>query len=157
LVRQARFEHLIKSIRLNVGAKSSSATIRLNPPELGRMRIDLRMAEQSLQVKVEVATPRARELITARANELVTALREHGIQVERFEVAGAQIFGDEREPQTAGQELPSRGREMGRSTGHGRRQERHGRSGRHRQEEEMAPAGGMESYAGSEARLDVRI
>ncbi len=95
--RRADFHRLVQSLRLSRGGKQSSATIRLDPPTLGRMKVDLRMVNDSLQVRVEAASPEARELLTARAAELTAALREHDIIVERFEVvtvsqnAGANV------------------------------------------------------------------
>ena len=77
-------------IRLNTGVRASSATIRLDPPELGRMRIDVRLVDDALQVRIEASTPQARQMLRARVSELAAALREHHIEVERFEVVGAR-------------------------------------------------------------------
>lgn len=84
--KRSEFENLIKSIRLNRGTKSSSATIRLNPPELGKMKIHAQMSDSVLRVRVEASSSEARHLLNERSSELLNALRERGIDVDRFEV-----------------------------------------------------------------------
>ncbi|NOX59725.1 MAG: hypothetical protein GXP29_12840 [Planctomycetes bacterium] len=84
--KRSEFENLVKNIRMNRGIKSSSATIRLNPPELGRLKIHAQMKDDALSVRVEAMSASTRSLISERSDELVAALRERGIDVERFEV-----------------------------------------------------------------------
>lgn len=84
--KRSEFESLVKSIRLNRGTKSSSATIRLNPPELGKMKIHAQMSDDVLRVRVEASSNEARHLLSERSNELLEALRDRGINVDRFEV-----------------------------------------------------------------------
>jgi flagellar hook-length control protein FliK len=84
--KRSEFESLVKSIRMNRGTKSSSATIRLNPPELGKMKIHAQMSDDVLRVRIEAASSSARHLLTERSSELLAALRERGIDVHRFEV-----------------------------------------------------------------------
>ncbi len=85
--KRSEFENLVKSIRMNRGAKSSSATIRLNPPELGKMKIQAQMSNDVLRVRVEASSSAARNLLTERSGELLAALHDRGIDVDRFEVA----------------------------------------------------------------------
>lgn len=84
--RRGEFAKLMRNVRLNVGQKQSSATIQMNPPQLGRLRIDVRMIDQRLSVQVETQTPESRALMTERAGELIDALRAGGIEVEQFEI-----------------------------------------------------------------------
>ncbi len=84
--KRSEFENLVKSIRMNRGTKSSSATIRLNPPELGKMKIHAQMSDDVLRVRVEATSSMARNLLTERSGELLAALHERGIEVDRFEV-----------------------------------------------------------------------
>ena len=156
-LQRARFAQLVKSIRLNVGAKSSSATIRLNPPELGRMKINVRLVGHSLCVKVDTSTAHARELITARAHELVAALREQGIGVERFEVAGVSVLDHDGGTVAGGHDPRPQGHELKRSAPPGPQQRRQGRAAEDDSTEQAEPVLAGESYAGSEARLDIRI
>ena len=100
--RRTEFENLVRNIRLNVGTRSSSATIRLNPPTLGAMRIDVRMVDDSLGVRVEATTQHARELLAGRVSELTAALKEHNIDVQRFEIVTPNEAGHTPDNQAGG-------------------------------------------------------
>ncbi len=80
------FESLVNAIRLRTSDRHSSARIRLEPPELGRIRVDVRLTGQRLLVDVQAETESARALLTDRAEQLKTSMRQHGIEVERFDV-----------------------------------------------------------------------
>jgi flagellar hook-length control protein FliK len=85
------FARLIRSIRLQVGERTSSARLQLHPPELGRMRVDVRLDGDRIALEVRTETEGARELVAQRAGELKTALAEHGIYVERLDVAAYDV------------------------------------------------------------------
>ncbi|GJM25485.1 MAG: hypothetical protein DHS20C16_19000 [Phycisphaerae bacterium] len=113
--KRSEFETLVKSIRMNRGTKSSSATIRLNPPELGKMKIHAQMSDDVLRVRVEAASSAARSLLTERSSELLAALSERGIDVDRFEVVQPEAArmdleqGDEQGANVPGQSLAAQG------------------------------------------------
>jgi len=86
---RSAFEQLVRAIRLQTGPKHSSAQLQLHPPELGRVRVDVRMEGDQIQMDVRTETDAARELLTRRAAELRTALEQHGIFVDRFDVTTA--------------------------------------------------------------------
>ena len=81
------FERLVRSIRLQTGLRSSSARLQLHPPELGRVRVDVRLAGEHVEIDVRTETDAARETLSHRADELKTALQHHGIHVDRLDVA----------------------------------------------------------------------
>jgi len=85
--RPRLFDELVRSIRLRTGSYRSSAKMQLNPPELGRVSIDVRMEGERLHVDVRTEHAEAAKLLHGRAAQLRTALAEHGIIVERFDVA----------------------------------------------------------------------
>ena len=80
------FERLVRSIRLQTGLRSSSARLQLHPPELGEVRVDVRLAGEHVEIDVRTETDAARETLSHRADELKTALEHHGIHVNRLEV-----------------------------------------------------------------------
>lgn len=85
-----RFDDLVRSIRLfaaGPGARFSSARLQLQPPELGRIRVHLRVAGQDLTLEVRTETDEARDLLAARAAVLAHALEQHGLHVQRLDVA----------------------------------------------------------------------
>lgn len=147
------FERLIRSVRTQVGPKVSSARLVLDPPELGRLDVQVRMEAGRLSVGVRTESAEARELLKLRGEELRTALEQHGIRLERFDVA--------LESEAAWSTLADRGYGSGR----GRAEERPS-GGRASREESIAattapreiPAVGDTAPSHDPARrLDVRI
>jgi flagellar hook-length control protein FliK len=81
------FDQLVRALRLRTTARSSSATVRLEPPELGRMLVEVHMDRDALRIAVRTETDAAREIVQHRAAELNAALQRQGIWVQRFEVS----------------------------------------------------------------------
>ena len=96
-VTRTPFDKLVSSMRLRLGARNSWVRLRLEPPELGRIRVDVRMAGTEIRVKVQAETELARQMLTDRVGRLKASLQQHGIHVERFEVvtnlAGETVDG----------------------------------------------------------------
>jgi len=93
---QARSEaitRMVETLRMSANQRVSSATMRLDPPELGQLRVHVRMEDDALHVRVEATTQRGLELIASRSAELAAALREHGIHVQHFDVVAAVDTG----------------------------------------------------------------
>ncbi len=85
-VSRSAFDELVRSIRLQTGARRSSARMQLEPPELGRLYVHIRVDGEQLRIDVRTETAAARELLSGRAEQLTAALERHGMHVERFEV-----------------------------------------------------------------------
>ncbi len=85
-VSRSPFDEMVRSIRLQTGARRSSARMQLEPPELGRLYVHIRVDGEQLRIDVRTETAAARELLSGRAEQLTAALERHGIHVERFEV-----------------------------------------------------------------------
>ncbi len=81
-----KFDELVRLIRLRSGNVQSSARMHLNPPELGRVRIDVRMEGERLQIDVRTVSDDAKKVLTERSADLRAALAEQGITVDRFDV-----------------------------------------------------------------------
>jgi len=82
-----KFDELIQSLRVRQGAQRSTARMHLNPPELGRLLIDVRLEREQLQLDIRTETPEATQLMQGRLRALQAALAEHGFTIERFDVA----------------------------------------------------------------------
>lgn len=80
------FDDLVRSIRLKAGAVRSSAQLQLDPPELGRVHVDVRVEGERLEISVRTETSRARDIVSQQASRLAAALQEHGLSIDRFEV-----------------------------------------------------------------------
>jgi flagellar hook-length control protein FliK len=80
------FEDIIRSMRVRSGLRNSSARVRLEPPELGRILVEVRMVRDALRIDVRTETDAAREVVRGRAAQLRAALEQHGLFVEHFDV-----------------------------------------------------------------------
>ena len=149
------FDRLVRSIRLQSGARHSSARLHLHPPELGRVLIDVRLEQDGLRIKIRTQTRAAGELLAERATQLRAALEQQGIHVERFEVT-SDLLGD------ATSEFGNpQGADATTTPGRGR----YGANGVTVQAPEISEDGdeattlGREAYgtAGARRRLDVKV
>lgn len=91
---RSTYDDLVRSIRLRLGARQSSARIHLHPPELGRVRVDVRLEGEEVRIDVRTENNAARELLAERADRLAAALEEHGIRVRHFEVRADSAEAD---------------------------------------------------------------
>lgn len=98
---RSAFDQLVRSIRLQAGARRSSARIQLDPPEMGRVRVDLRIEGEKLSIEVRAENKHARDLLSERAERLTTALQHRGLTVERFDVTIDPV--DERSHEKSGE------------------------------------------------------
>lgn len=85
-VARSVFDKMVRNIRMNIGTRQSTAKIRLHPPELGQVRVDVKMVDSRIELRVQVETPAARELIGERIEALRGALQNHGLITERLEL-----------------------------------------------------------------------
>jgi hypothetical protein len=152
---RTEFDRLVRSIRLRTSAARSSARLRLHPPELGRVLVDVRMEGDELRIDVRTETAEAKDLLHDRAARLRAALEQQGIHVGRLEVTGNL------DEQAAGGASTNAGFEPAGGDG---KTDRHTDSwpSVERNEREEAPVtgvseAGMETAVVGERRLDVRI
>ena len=155
-VERTPFDKLVRSIRLNRSARQSSARIQLDPPELGRLDVDVRISGDRIRIEVRTQSAQARKLVQDQAGRLTTALQQQGISVESLEVTVDGQGGEPTGSLTDG--------ETGNAADRGRSASAAGATGR--------PAGaamaeigttdvgnneGHELRVVSETRLDIRI
>jgi hypothetical protein len=60
--------------------------LRLDPPELGRLRISVQMHDQLLTLKVQAETSAGHDALQSRISELRSALQQQGIQLQQLDV-----------------------------------------------------------------------
>ncbi len=97
---RSEFDQLVRSLRMQIGTRRSSAKIHLDPPELGRLFVDVRLTDGNVQVDIRTETEKARMLLHERAGLLRTALEEAGLHIDRFEVRAN--FAAHQSPGSAG-------------------------------------------------------
>jgi len=79
-------EQIQESIRSSLGGPEQQITIRLNPPELGRVVIKFQEQEDQLTGLLEVSKAQTRAEIQQVLPEITRNLQELGVQVKRLEV-----------------------------------------------------------------------
>jgi flagellar hook-length control protein FliK len=85
-VNQTRFvDRVARALRAAQG-REGMLRLRLHPPELGSLRIELRMQNGALSARLEAETTAAQSLLIDHAQMLRDRLVEQGVRIERFEV-----------------------------------------------------------------------
>jgi hypothetical protein len=85
-VNQARFvDRVARALRAAHG-RTETLRLRLHPPELGSLRIELRMQNGALSARLEAETTAAQSLLIDHAQTLRDRLVEQGVRIERFDV-----------------------------------------------------------------------
>ncbi len=77
---------IVNVIRSNVGARHSVLTVQLEPPELGRITLDIRLDNDQVRLSITTETQEARQLLSDRFESLRSSLESQGINVSRFDV-----------------------------------------------------------------------
>lgn len=79
-------EELARVVRSQVGARHSSLTLQLDPPELGRVRVAVQMHADVMTVRFQAETEAGHDALQGRLRELTGALEQQGIRLDRVEV-----------------------------------------------------------------------
>lgn len=92
--------------------KGGTVTLRLAPEALGEMRVQLKLAAESVRARIEVTTKEALGALERSRDELIRGLEAHGVRVDSFEVSLRDA------PTGEGPALADRGNLGGGPTGH---------------------------------------
>lgn len=98
---------LARVLRSRMGARHSNLMIQLDPPELGRVRVDVRMQDEAMTLRFEAQTQAGHDALQGRLRELTGALEQQGVRLDRVEV-------EYRPPQDAQQDGQSPSQQGGR-------------------------------------------
>jgi flagellar hook-length control protein FliK len=83
---QVRFiERVARAFRVTEG-REGLVRLRLNPPELGSLKVEIRLQSGALTAHLEAETPQARSLLVDNLSMLRERLAEHGVRIEQFDV-----------------------------------------------------------------------
>ncbi len=105
------------------------ATMNLDPPELGQLKLQVRMQQQGMTLHVETQTRQVARLIESRMSELRGALAGHGVNVERADVVVRAPDAGEADLQQRDHHHPAPG-DDGRNTHERHAEDLSGRRGR---------------------------
>ena len=83
---RARFVQRVASAFRSVGDEGGEVRLRLSPPELGSLRVELTVRDGVLSARLEAETSAARNLLLDNLPALRERLAEQNIKVEKFDV-----------------------------------------------------------------------
>ncbi len=82
----ANLERIVRVVQSQIDGDRSRATLRLDPPELGTVRLKLELQRDVLTLRVETQTAVAHRLLTEQLDSLRQSLQAAGIRLEQVEV-----------------------------------------------------------------------
>lgn len=105
-VDAARFLQRVTKAFESARERDGEIRLRLSPPELGALRVEVNMSEHGLAARVEVETNDARTILLENLPALRERLAEQGLRLEKFDVELSQ-----REPEQQGGNFPEQPRD----------------------------------------------
>lgn len=102
----ANIEQIVRWVRTRSDQRHSVTTLRLDPPELGKLTLRLELQGDALRLEVEAATPAARRLLSERADVLRHSLEAAGIRLERVDVRLQETVADQPTADPQAQQQP---------------------------------------------------
>jgi len=85
-VQQSRFTQRVANALLSAQQRGGDIRLRLNPPELGVLRIEIKMEAGVMRTHIEAETQAAKTLLMDNLAGLRDRLAEHNIKIEQFDV-----------------------------------------------------------------------
>ncbi len=85
-VDQARFAQRVARALEAAQHRDGPIRLRLHPPELGSVRLEVRMSSGAMSARLETETPAARTLLMENLGTLRDRLAEQGVRIEKFDV-----------------------------------------------------------------------
>ena len=96
---------LSERVNWMINQKQNSATIRLDPPMLGKLDVQVRIADDATTITIQTQHAQTRDLIETASLRLRDALQENGFQNVNVDVSQRQDQQQSRS-RTAGEEQP---------------------------------------------------
>jgi hypothetical protein len=81
---------VVRGLSAMVNQRGGMLTMRLQPPDLGQLRVQMTIARGVVTAQFHTTTPDAQALLTRSMASLRSALESHGLTVERLSVQSAQ-------------------------------------------------------------------
>ena len=82
----ANIARIVRLIQTRIDKDRSVATLRLDPPELGTVRMHMDLRQDQLALRIDADSPAARDLLLRDMDALRKSLEAAGIQLDRVEV-----------------------------------------------------------------------
>jgi hypothetical protein len=121
---QAAMARVIRGLQSALNQNGGSVTLRLSPPEIGVVRIQLEVTEGVVRAQLWAENVSVQSLLRQQVGHLHNALESHGLTVDRIEVQTIQQNSSSFIPdQTDEQNIEDEGRSRGRYAPDQRRQQ----------------------------------
>jgi flagellar hook-length control protein FliK len=82
----SNLDRVVQVVRSNLGQRQSQITVRLDPPDLGKMKVDIKLVDNNLNLSIITETPEAAKTLSARMDTLRQNLEQSGISLAKVEV-----------------------------------------------------------------------
>lgn len=82
----ANVRRILRVIHSQIGRDRARATLRLDPPELGTVRLRMDLRKEALTLRIETQTPLAHRLLTEHVESLRQGLEAAGLRLEHVEI-----------------------------------------------------------------------
>lgn len=92
-LRERVIEQVVREVRLTRLPERSDLVVRLNPPELGTLRVHIAQDAQGISSQIIASTEQVRHLLQANVPALVEALTQAGVRMDSVNVASDVSFG----------------------------------------------------------------
>ncbi len=120
---KANVQTIVKAARVAQNQGSSRMQIRLDPPELGHLRIDIKQSNAGLQIQLQATTAKAHQMLEQGANQLKTVLETNGFNTIQVDIQLRMDLKNDQSPdqsfmsdQTEQQELSDQGQSESQET-----------------------------------------
>jgi flagellar hook-length control protein FliK len=81
----ADLEPILRFVKSNLSKDKASADLRIDPPELGRIRVHLDVRQDAVALRVEAASEVAQHMLERHADRLRHGLEQAGLRVTELE------------------------------------------------------------------------
>lgn len=108
--RTANIERIVRLVAQRIRGERSHTVMRLDPPELGSLRLQMDLRGAVLSLRIDTSTQVAHRLLLQDVERLRHGLEASGIQLERIEVRPPTPGPDAGEPGSPGQRESEEGR-----------------------------------------------
>lgn len=86
----ANVERIVRLLQSRIEKDRATATLRLDPPELGTVRLHMDLRQDALALRIDADNPAARDLLRDQLDALRRNLETAGIRLEQVEVRGPE-------------------------------------------------------------------
>ena len=112
-VDEANVARVVRGIRSALNQQGGTVTLRLHPPDMGFVRIELEINQGAVRAEIASQNPAVRAMLTGQLGQLRAALESHGLNVDRLVTQPLPSSAESDAPQQQGHQSAADGRSRG--------------------------------------------